>query len=128
MRLQSTVPTLGRHCPEGPSEEPCPDSETFTEGFIDGYAEGLSEGFGVTAEGADPEYEPLPEESSPEGLQEEAVDGTYDEGYNEGSAEGYSAGSEIGEYGLSTPEELSPEYSESGRTHIREQQALYCML
>ena len=115
-------------CPEGTSEEPCPEAETFTAGYVEGYAEGLPEGYEDSTEDVDPEYEPSPEESLPEALQEDTSSETYDEGYDEGSAEGYSAGYEVGEYGLSTPEELSPEYSESGRKRIHEQQALFCML
>ena len=99
-------------CLEGISEEPCPETETFTEGFVD---EGLPEGYEDSAEGFDPEYEPSQEESSPQELQEEAIDGTYDEGYTEGSAEFYSAGYDIEEEAFGIPEELSPEYSSSGK-------------
>ena len=115
-------------CPEGTFAEPCPEAETYTDGYVEGYAEGLPEGYEYSSEGVDPEYEPSPEESSLEELQQEATDATYDEGYTEGSAEGYSAGYEIGEYGLATPEELSPEYSSSGRAQMHEKQPALCLL
>ena len=68
-----------------------------------------------SAEGYDSEYEPTPEVSSPEELQEAAISGTFDEGYNVGLTDGYASGLEIGEYGVATPAETSPEYSSSGR-------------
>ena len=119
-------PYTGEPCPEGTSEEPCPEAETFTEGFQDGFAEGLPEGYEDSTEGVDTELSP--EESSPEESQEEGISATYDEGYNEGSAEGYSAGYEIGEEGVGTPEESFPEYSGSGRALIHEKQADFCLL